>query len=171
MSGPLTELRQQVWPEEGEDRIAYDVRYLRLFGTPAGLLLSQLVFWSDKGSDADGWIYKTRDEIIEEVGLASKYEVDEARKALESGGVLETTRRPRRGWRERDGERKWVVIHPSPVLHFRVDLVALAVRLALEDDPATDVAAAEEPDPERPVLYEVPKAESEMTDEEWRASL
>jgi hypothetical protein len=124
------QLRDLVWPltEEDINRRAYDVRYLHLFGTSAGLLLSQLVYWSDKGHDPDGWIYKTKDEIIDEFGLGSRYEVDQARHRLEEEGVLETERRPRHGWR--DGE--WRVRHPSPVLHYRVDLLALAKRL---DDP------------------------------------
>jgi hypothetical protein len=121
------QLRGLVWPltEEDISRKAYDLRYLRLFGTSAGLLLSQLVYWSDKGHDPDGWIYKTKDEIIEEFGLGSRYEVDQARHRLEEEGMLEMKRRPRRGWR--DGE--WRVLHPSPVLHYRVDLLALAKRL------------------------------------------
>jgi hypothetical protein len=120
------ELRDLVWPErDQENRKAYDVRYLRLFGTRAGLLLSQLVYWSDKGHDPEGWVYKTKDEIIEEFGLGSRYEVDQARHRLEDEGVLETERRPRHAWR--DGE--WRVVHPSPVLHYRVDLSALAKRL------------------------------------------
>ena len=121
------QLRSLVWPLTVEDinRKAYDLRYLHLFGTSAGLLLSQLVYWSDKGHDPDGWIYKTKDEIIEEFGLGSRYEVDQARHRLEDEGVLETERRPRHGWR--DGE--WRVRHPSPVLHYRVDLLALAKQL------------------------------------------
>jgi hypothetical protein len=121
------QLRSLVWPltEEDINRKAYDLRYLRLFGTSAGLLLSQLVYWSDKGHDPDGWIYKTKDEIIEEFGLDSRYQVDQARHRLEKEGVLETKRRPRYDWR--DGE--WRVRHPSPVLHYRVDLLALAKRL------------------------------------------
>jgi len=120
------ELRDLVWPErDQENRKAYDLRYLRLFGTSAGLLLSQLVYWSDKGHDPEGWVYKTKDEIIEEFGLDSRYQVDQARHRLEEEGVLETERRPRHSWR--DGE--WCVVHPSPVLHYRVDLLALAKRL------------------------------------------
>jgi hypothetical protein len=137
------ELRDLVWPErDQENRKAYDLRYLRLFGTDAGLLLSQLVYWSDKGHDVDGWVYKTKDEIIEEFGLDSRYQVDQARHRLEEEGVLETERRPRRSWR--DGE--WRVVHPSPVLHYRVDFLALAKRL---EDPEhsskqSRVSAAEE---------------------------
>ena len=95
-------LRALVWSltEEDINRKAYDVRYLRLFGTSAGLLLSQLVYWSDKGHDPDGWIYKTKDKIIEEFGLDSRYEVDKARHRLEDRGVLEMERRPRHGWRD-----------------------------------------------------------------------
>ena len=150
----LGELRDLVWPErDQENRKAYDLRYVRLFGTSAGLLLSQLVYWSDKGHDPDQWIYKTKDEIIEEFGLGSRYEVDQARHRLEEEGVLETERRPRRGWR--DGE--WRVVHPSPVLHYRVDLLALAKRLEdLEQSfEQSRVSHAEDQD--------VPTAQSQLT--------
>ena len=117
------ELHSLVWPKKDEkNRNAYDLRYLRLFGTSAGVMLSQLVYWTTRGHDSDGWVYKTKEEIIVEFGLGTVYEVNKARHRLEDEGVLETERRPRRG---PDG----TVRHPSPVLHYRVKLAALAERL------------------------------------------
>jgi hypothetical protein len=51
------------------------------------LFLSQLIYWSDKGSDPD-WIYKTIPEWKEEISL-SRYALDKARKFLVGKGVLE----------------------------------------------------------------------------------
>jgi hypothetical protein len=51
------------------------------------LLLAQLVYWHDKGDDADGWIYKTQDELWLETGL-SRREQESARKALRTRGLL-----------------------------------------------------------------------------------
>ena len=38
----------------------------------AGLFLSQLLYWMDKGADEDGWLYKTREELYDETGLSRK---------------------------------------------------------------------------------------------------
>lgn len=54
-----------------------------------GVFLSQLVYWCDKGSRKDGFIYKTAKEWTEETFLSS-YEINKARKKLESEGILET---------------------------------------------------------------------------------
>lgn len=78
-------------------------RYLEIFDRPisfhrifiewtgsvnAALMLSQLVFWSKRSKDFDGWIYKTAKEWEEEIGLT----VDEqysARKRLRKKGLVE----------------------------------------------------------------------------------
>ena len=128
------ELRAKVWPDIEEDvnRVAYDVRYLRMFGTDAGILLSRLVYWTCKGDDPDGWIHKTREEVFEEFGLDGRRALYAARDRLQAAGVLETTKRPRMGWRE--GEYR--VVKPSPTTHYRVDLAILAELLdRFEDDP------------------------------------
>jgi DnaD/phage-associated family protein len=57
----------------------------------AALFLSQLMYWSDKGKDKEGWIWKTRAEMEEETGL-SRSEQDTARKVLGEHGVLEEKR-------------------------------------------------------------------------------
>jgi len=53
------------------------------------LLLSQLVYWTDRASNKDGWIYKTYSEWENEIGL-SEYKVRKASKALIKLGILET---------------------------------------------------------------------------------
>ena len=128
------ELRELVWPDEDleKNRKAYDLRYLRMFGTDAGIMLSQLVYLTGKGDDPDGWIYKTREEIFEEFGLDGRRALYAARDRLQTAGILETEKRPRMGWRE--GEYR--IVKPSPTTHYRIDLAILADLLErFEQDP------------------------------------
>jgi hypothetical protein len=72
---------------------------------------------------------------MERFGLGSRYEVDEARHRLEDAGVLEWIKKARR---DDHGVCRW---GPSPVLHYRVDLAALAELLdRFEDDPGGTIA-------------------------------
>jgi hypothetical protein len=57
----------------------------------AALLLSQLLYWSERTSDPDGWIYKSAREWEEEIGI-STYSLRKARKALEPFGVESVVR-------------------------------------------------------------------------------
>lgn len=68
--------------------IAFHRVFVPLAGITGALFLSQLMYWSDKGSDKDGWIYKTQAEWTEETGL-SRYEQEFVRKTLRKDGVLE----------------------------------------------------------------------------------
>jgi len=69
--------------------VAYHAAFAKHFGgVKAAVLLSQLYYWRDKGSDPSGWIYKTTDEIEEETGLSYR-EQRTARKKLVEAGVLE----------------------------------------------------------------------------------
>ncbi|MDF2791087.1 MAG: hypothetical protein K0S80_4189 [Neobacillus sp.] len=54
-----------------------------------GLFLSQLIYWSDRGTRSDGFFYKTDEEWHQEIML-SKYSVRKSRKKLEELGLLET---------------------------------------------------------------------------------
>lgn len=58
----------------------------------AGLFLSQLLYWSDKGADAAGWVWKTQEDWENETGL-TRYEQEGARKRLRSLGVIKEERR------------------------------------------------------------------------------
>ncbi len=60
----------------------------RVGGATAGLFLCQLLYWSDKGADPDGWIYKTQAEWTNETAL-TRPEQETARKRLKEHGVLE----------------------------------------------------------------------------------
>lgn len=57
----------------------------------AGILLSQLLYWTPRGGDPDGWIWKTQDQIYEETGLGRR-EQETARRYLVAAGVLEEKR-------------------------------------------------------------------------------
>lgn len=73
--------------------IAYHRIFAKIGGSiTAGLLLSQLFYWSDKGSGGDGWIYKTQNDIEEETGM-SRWEQESARKLLREKGLVEETKR------------------------------------------------------------------------------
>lgn len=61
-------------------------------GATGGLFLSQLLYWSDKGADPDGWIYKTQEEWQEETAL-TRSEQERARRILRDKGILEEVKR------------------------------------------------------------------------------
>lgn len=120
------EWRDLIWPEDKTEnkRKAYDPRFIRLFGSSAGLLLSQLVFWSEKGWDPEGWIYKSAPEIEAEVGLTER-KTETARERLVKEGVIAVKLQSPRDHQGR-------VLHPSRVYHYLVDLEALAIRLGIK---------------------------------------
>jgi hypothetical protein len=65
--------------------------FLELVGGdfPAAVLLSQLVFWTGRGADPGGFIWKTYQELEDEIGL-TKYQAMRARNVLEKMQLLET---------------------------------------------------------------------------------
>ncbi len=72
----------------------------------AALLLSQIIYWSDRGQDPDGWFYKTYAQWQAEIGL-SEYHVRKSSKILVKLGLLETrVKRAPAG---------------SPTVHYRLD--------------------------------------------------
>lgn len=54
----------------------------------AALLLSQILYWSKRTKDPDGWFWKTQDDWKEETGL-SRYEQEGARAVLRKLKILE----------------------------------------------------------------------------------
>lgn len=63
--------------------------YLQLTGDlNSALILSQCVFWSDKGGRKDGFIYKTKAEWETETSL-TRHEFDTAKKRLQETGLVE----------------------------------------------------------------------------------
>jgi hypothetical protein len=61
-------------------------------GATVGLFLSQLLFLSDKGSNPEGWVYKSEAEMGKETGL-TKREQQTARRKLLALGVIQIVRR------------------------------------------------------------------------------
>lgn len=87
--------------------------FIRFMGSlQGGALLSQLIYWSDKGGREDGWFYKTYQEWSEDIGL-SEYEVRKWAKAMgEKGlGFLET---------------RVMKANGSPTVHYRLDMQKLS---------------------------------------------
>lgn len=72
-----------------EKPIAFNKHYVFLgCGINGAVMLSQLVYWSDKSKDRNGWIYKTSKDWTEETGLTRR-EQDTARKNLRELGFIE----------------------------------------------------------------------------------
>jgi hypothetical protein len=68
--------------------VGYSPDLARLVGgATIGLFLSQLLFLSDKGSNPEGWVYKSEAEMGKETGL-TKREQQTARRKLLSLGVI-----------------------------------------------------------------------------------
>lgn len=70
----------------------------------AGMLLSQLLYWSDKGNDPEGWFYKSYIEWAEHLFL-TEYQVRKFSKQFENAGFLEV---------------KLKKVNGSPTLHYRI---------------------------------------------------
>jgi len=98
--------------------LAYYPNLKKLTGsTTSSILLCQLLYWSDRVKNEDGWIYKTTDEIEEETGLTYN-EQKTAKTVLLDLGVLEQERKrmahTTRYRINRDMmDKKWEEINPS----------------------------------------------------------
>jgi hypothetical protein len=79
----------------------------------SALLLSQLLYWSDRTPDRDGWIYKTHKDWQSELGL-NRYFLDKAKARLSQLGVIEVKVKKANG---------------SPTMHFRVNQATLSKTL------------------------------------------
>lgn len=73
--------------------IAFNKHYVFIgCGINGALMLSQLVYWTSRTKDADGWIYKTQTEWTQETGLTRK-EQENARKKLKRLGFIAERKR------------------------------------------------------------------------------
>jgi len=73
----------------GNGTIAYHPELARIGGSiTAGVFLSQMLYWTDKGKLADGWIWKTQEEWTKETALTKAEQVT-ARRHLKERGLLE----------------------------------------------------------------------------------
>jgi hypothetical protein len=104
---PLLSQRPQPSPSDGQSQdtilqtlaafrpIAFNVNFARITGdAKAALMLSQLMYWTKRGTsvlECDGWIFKTRDQWITEIGLG-RHEQSTARQTLIELGLIEESR-------------------------------------------------------------------------------
>lgn len=84
--------------------------------TTATLLLCQLIYWGNKGKLAEGWVYKTSGELMDETGL-TRHEQESARKKLRELGLITEKLAKQEG---------------APVVHFRVEWERIAELLESE---------------------------------------
>ena len=75
----------------------------------AAVLLSQLIYWCDKGKSPDRYIFKTYCEWHDETHL-SEYRVKKAAKKLEAMGILKIKKKK---------------AHGAPTMHYKLDCKAL----------------------------------------------
>ena len=72
--------------------IAYHAVLAKAVGSAnAGIFLSQLLYWTPRAHDKNGWIYKTQQDIYEETALTRR-EQETARRMLKTVKVLEEKR-------------------------------------------------------------------------------
>jgi hypothetical protein len=80
------------WSESYEQvgrTISIPVKLIHAIGAKEAIFVSQLFFWQGKQKDDQGWIYKTKLEIEEEIGL-TREEQDRCVGYLKTNGLLET---------------------------------------------------------------------------------
>jgi len=112
--------------------IAYHVVLAQAVGSVnAGVFLSQLLYWTPRAHDKDGWIYKTQDDIYQETALTRR-EQESSRRRLTQAKVLQ--------------EKKAGV--PSR-LFFRVDMDKLTELLMGEAEDGGDTGD-DSPEPTEP---------------------
>ena len=87
--------------------IAIPREFIRFTGSlDCAVLLSQLIFWNDRGSLSDRWIAKTYKHWYRETSL-SEYQIRKARLTLEKRGLIETK------------IKKWA---GNPTVHYRLNV-------------------------------------------------
>ena len=100
----------------------------------SALLLSQLLYWSDRSANREGWVYKSHADWQGELGL-NRYYLDKAKKRLRELGFIEVKVKKANG---------------NPTMHFKVDevvvrgaLTRLPGKVAGEGDKSKSERAAE----------------------------
>lgn len=85
--------------------VAYHAILAKAFGSvKLALLWGQISYWSDRTNDPEGWVYKSRTDLFEELGMSRK-ETETARRDGAKLRVLES--KP---------------MGPKNTVHFRIDL-------------------------------------------------
>lgn len=77
-----------VWALIGDRPIAYHPMLAKALGNdiPSAIFITQLIYWSDKGTWRPGWTVKTQAEFYDETGL-TRYQQERARKKLGKTGL------------------------------------------------------------------------------------
>lgn len=107
----------------------------------SGVFLAQLIYWTDKGSRKDGFIYKTLKEWQDEIFI-SEYSLRKIRKRLESMGILETKVKKANG---------------NPTLHYRINQKAFVNRFLCFQSKETSISKKEDCVSEDSITYTTPK--------------
>jgi hypothetical protein len=81
------------------DAIAFERAAVKHFGAAAGIMARQMLFWNDKGATDDFWIYKSRDEWYEDIGLKRKAQEGARKRLIKAGVMLEEMRLHHGRWR------------------------------------------------------------------------
>ncbi len=90
--------------------VVMPVAVLRLCGDRnIALMLSHLIYWCDRGSDKEGWIWKSYKEWVKETGL-NRYQVDRSTRWLREAGFLEIKKKMAKG---------------HPTLHYKINQLEL----------------------------------------------
>lgn len=77
----------------GDRPVAYHPQLARAFDSvPVAVFLGQLLYWTGREADPEGWIWKSRADWTAETAL-SRHEQDSARRALRELGILEEHQR------------------------------------------------------------------------------
>ena len=115
--------------------IAVPVPFLELTGdADSALLLSQLLYWTDRARDDHGWVFKARADWCDELRL-NRYRLDTARRRLRDLGILEESHH---------------LVGARRVLHLRIRLANLHAGLrALGSSGKVEDGGAD-----RPLLHE-----------------
>lgn len=90
--GNIEKIKSAIEVATGETTkvIAVPTEVIHFAGTTQkGVFLSQLIYWSDKGSRSDGFFYKTAKEWEEEIGLSDD-QIRRYTKDFASLGIIET---------------------------------------------------------------------------------
>jgi len=91
-----------------ENMVSIPKLYIQMFGgdIDIAILLSQVVYWSDKSKRTDGYFYKTYSEWENEIGL-SEYKIKKAVKQLKESEIIETKLKRANG---------------SPTIHYKLNM-------------------------------------------------
>lgn len=143
--------------------IAYHPILAKVFGSvTAALFLSQIAYWSDKGSDPNRWIWKTEKEMTEETGL-SRSEQQTARRILKGFKVLQEERRgtPARMFYLIDWEQLDVLIANLPQSSCRKPAIKKTKSRVQEDEKPQTIQRLSESTPENTTRSIEPQRDTE----------